>query len=90
MAFDLDDEEYTRDMRKTKEQLIDELHKEKEKNKEYDYALCDMFLQFAYSINKDKLYTGGLSTLENTIAVLNIGNKDGIVDVKEIEKRMNN
>ena len=48
-----------------------------DKNNELKYALLDMINQFAYDIKANKLenerlYTGGLSALENAFSVLNI------------------
>ncbi len=54
--------------------------KEKEKNKEYKNLLIDMVNQFDYEDNnpktrgssEEKLYTGGLSTLEDGFDLLDI------------------
>ena len=48
------------------ENLLTAYEKEKEKNKEAKNLLIDMVNQFAYEDNKhERLYTGGLSTLED-------------------------
>jgi len=62
------------------EELEEELEKEKEKNKEYKNLLIDMVNQFAYEdynpktrgSSEQKLYTGGLSVLEDVFYLLNI------------------
>ena len=61
-------------------ELKQELEKEKEKNKEYKNLLIDMVNQFAYEdfnpktrgSSEQKLYTGGLSTLEDVFDLLDI------------------
>jgi len=52
---------------------LQELEKEKEKNKEAKNLLIDMVNQFAYDDNKhERLCTGGLSTLEDAFYFLDI------------------
>ena len=61
-------------------ELKQELEKEKEKNKEYKNLLIDMVNQFAYEDNnpktrgssEQKIYTAGLSTLEDAFYLLDI------------------
>ena len=61
-------------------ELQQELEKEKEKNKEYKNLLIDMVNQFAYEDNnpktrgssEQKIYTAGLSTLEDAFYFLDI------------------
>jgi hypothetical protein len=62
------------------ETLLTAYEKEKEKNKEYKNLLIDMVNQFAYEDNKpkirdsseQKIYTVGLSTLEDAFDLLDI------------------
>ena len=55
------------------ENLLTAYEKEKEKNKEAKNLLIDMVNQFAYEDNKhERLYTGGLSTLEDAFYLLDI------------------
>ena len=55
------------------ENLLTAYEKEKEKNKEAKNLLIDMVNQFAYEDNKhERLYTGGLSTLEDAFYFLDI------------------
>ena len=62
------------------EYLLSELEKEKEKNKEAKNLLIDMVNQFAYEDNnpktrgssEQKIYTAGLSTLEDAFYLLDI------------------
>lgn len=55
------------------ETLLTAYEKEKEKNKEAKNLLIDMVNQFAYEDNKhERLYTGGLSTLEDAFYFLDI------------------
>ena len=55
------------------ENLLTAYEKEKEKKKEAKNLLIDMVNQFAYEDNKhERLYTGGLSTLEDAFYFLDI------------------
>ena len=62
------------------DKLIWAYEKEKEENKEYKNLLIDMVNQFAYEDNnpktrgssEEKLYTGGLSVLEDVFDLLDI------------------
>lgn len=70
--------------------LLDLYKQEKEKNKELEKALIDMVNQFAYDIKRknyenDKLYTGGLSALENAFCVLDI---DECIRRKDLWKKI--
>ena len=65
---------------KARDVILTAYEKEKEKNKEYKNLLIDMVNQFAYEDNnpktrgssEQKIYTAGLSTLEDTFYLLDI------------------
>ena len=68
------------DLQEAIETLLTAYEKEKEKNKEYKNLLIDMVNQFAYEDNdpktrgssEQKIYTAGLSTLEDAFYLLDI------------------
>ncbi len=68
------------DINEATDTLLTAYEKEKEKNKEYKNLLIDMVNQFAYEdfnpktrgSSEQKLYTGGLSTLEDVFDLLDI------------------
>ena len=62
-----------RQVRDAIKNILTAYEKEKEKNKEAKNLLIDMVNQFAYEDNKhERLYTGGLSTLEDAFYFLDI------------------